>query len=427
MKPRLDWLASLLSVTSGRNQALLITCPIPSQQWSMVVAQSSFRLFTLGGKRWMVREQNKAKGLPSSRTMSLIKQQRLRDNYVNVLLCPSQTRTSLKRNVKMKSEGIWIHVSTHLCTSYCTASRPSTTWPLHISLTSCTSSNPPAPSDPPPLSTLLCPPPASKPHTELSAALLWKSLPPDISNTDSLYHFGPLSVFIDLLFTIIVFVKCPCVIERCWQIKCIIIITFYRSISVRECGGRGGEGGWVILHRPAFNWDEETESDDWKAWNVLKYTLKSTKWQTYKLQHFGLLQWQLGVNGLFWVQIDDMQQEHTGTHGWIRCNECVVNNIRNITQMPYIYIHIHRMDSWSAKQINMITVFFKLQYQQRLLQTMKWECTQKTMWTAITVCEFCVSMFILSVSKTRHKLRLYLLFHLLETWDMSWHKTSLPC
>ena len=41
MKPRLNCLASILSIMSGGNQAPLITCPIPSQQWSMVVAASS--------------------------------------------------------------------------------------------------------------------------------------------------------------------------------------------------------------------------------------------------------------------------------------------------------------------------------------------------------------------------------------------------
>ena len=40
MKPRLNCLASILSAMSGGSQALLITCPIPSQWWSMVVAAS---------------------------------------------------------------------------------------------------------------------------------------------------------------------------------------------------------------------------------------------------------------------------------------------------------------------------------------------------------------------------------------------------
>ena len=40
IEPRLNCLASILIVMSGGNQALLLTCPIPSQQWSIVVAAS---------------------------------------------------------------------------------------------------------------------------------------------------------------------------------------------------------------------------------------------------------------------------------------------------------------------------------------------------------------------------------------------------
>ncbi len=40
MRPRYNFLALILSGMCGENQALLITCPIQSQQWSMVVAAS---------------------------------------------------------------------------------------------------------------------------------------------------------------------------------------------------------------------------------------------------------------------------------------------------------------------------------------------------------------------------------------------------
>ncbi len=40
MRPRLNYLTLILSGMCGENQALLITCPIQSQQWSMVVAAS---------------------------------------------------------------------------------------------------------------------------------------------------------------------------------------------------------------------------------------------------------------------------------------------------------------------------------------------------------------------------------------------------
>ena len=40
MKSILNCLVSILSGMSGGNQAPLITCPIPSQQWSMVLAAS---------------------------------------------------------------------------------------------------------------------------------------------------------------------------------------------------------------------------------------------------------------------------------------------------------------------------------------------------------------------------------------------------
>lgn len=42
MKSILNWLASVVGVLYGENQALLITCSIPCQRWSMVVAASSW-------------------------------------------------------------------------------------------------------------------------------------------------------------------------------------------------------------------------------------------------------------------------------------------------------------------------------------------------------------------------------------------------
>ena len=100
MKPRLNCLASILSVMSGGNQAPLITCPIPSQQWNMVVAASCcggvFQRQGLGDwsglreswteqsteislmKTWsrVLRTSDWAKGSPSNRTMTLSTQPR---------------------------------------------------------------------------------------------------------------------------------------------------------------------------------------------------------------------------------------------------------------------------------------------------------------------------------------------------------------
>ncbi len=45
MRPRYNFLALILSGMCGENQALLITCPIQSQQWSMVVAASCCGVF----------------------------------------------------------------------------------------------------------------------------------------------------------------------------------------------------------------------------------------------------------------------------------------------------------------------------------------------------------------------------------------------
>ena len=62
MRPRLNFLALILSGMCGENQALLITCPIQSQQWNMVVAASCYGgVFQLQGQddwlqlkeRWM--------------------------------------------------------------------------------------------------------------------------------------------------------------------------------------------------------------------------------------------------------------------------------------------------------------------------------------------------------------------------------------
>ncbi len=96
MKARMeDFLALILSGMCGENQALLITCPIQSQQWSMVVAASCCGgVFQLQGQddwlqsreRWMrpstgiswtktfsrvLRTSDWAEGLPSNKTMTL--------------------------------------------------------------------------------------------------------------------------------------------------------------------------------------------------------------------------------------------------------------------------------------------------------------------------------------------------------------------
>ncbi len=90
-----NFLALILSGMCGENQALLITCPIQSQQWSMVVAASCCGgVFQLQGQddwlqsreRWMrpstgiswtktfsrvLRTSDWAEGLPSNKTMTL--------------------------------------------------------------------------------------------------------------------------------------------------------------------------------------------------------------------------------------------------------------------------------------------------------------------------------------------------------------------
>ncbi len=95
MRPRYNFLALILSGMCGENQALLITCPIQSQQWSMVVAASCCGgVFQLQGQddwlqsreRWMrpstgiswtktffrvLRTSDWAEGLPSNKTMTL--------------------------------------------------------------------------------------------------------------------------------------------------------------------------------------------------------------------------------------------------------------------------------------------------------------------------------------------------------------------
>ncbi len=104
----------------GENQALLITCPIQSQQWSMVVAASCCGgVFQLQGQddwlqsreRWMrpstgiswtktfsrvLRTSDWAKGLPSNKTMTpkhtaKITKEWLHNNSVTVLEWPSQS------------------------------------------------------------------------------------------------------------------------------------------------------------------------------------------------------------------------------------------------------------------------------------------------------------------------------------------------
>ncbi len=95
IRPRYNFLALILSGMCGENQALLITCPIQSQQWSMVVAASCcVFFFQLQGQddwlqsreRWMrpstgiswtktfsrvLRTSDWAEGLPSNKTMTL--------------------------------------------------------------------------------------------------------------------------------------------------------------------------------------------------------------------------------------------------------------------------------------------------------------------------------------------------------------------
>ncbi len=95
MRPRYNFLALILSGMCGKNQALLITCPIQSKKWSMVVAASCCGdVFQLQGQddwlqsreRWMrpstgiswtktfsrvLRTSDWAEGLPSNKTMTL--------------------------------------------------------------------------------------------------------------------------------------------------------------------------------------------------------------------------------------------------------------------------------------------------------------------------------------------------------------------
>ncbi len=95
MRPRYNFLALILSSMCGENQALLITCTIQSQQWSMVVAASCCGgVFQLQGQddwlqsreRWMrpstgiswmktfsrvLRTSDWAEGSPSNKTMTL--------------------------------------------------------------------------------------------------------------------------------------------------------------------------------------------------------------------------------------------------------------------------------------------------------------------------------------------------------------------
>ena len=95
MRPRFNFLVLILSGMCGENQALLITCPIQSLQWNMVVGASCCRgVFQLQGQgdwlqlkeRWMrpsteiswrktysrvLRTSDWAEGSPFNRTMTL--------------------------------------------------------------------------------------------------------------------------------------------------------------------------------------------------------------------------------------------------------------------------------------------------------------------------------------------------------------------
>ncbi len=118
MKPRYNFLALILSGMYGENQALLITCPIQSQQWSMVVAASCCGgVFQLQGQddwlqsreRWMrpstgiswtktfsrvLRTSDWAEGLPfqqdnDPKHTAKITKEWLHNNSVTVLEWPS--------------------------------------------------------------------------------------------------------------------------------------------------------------------------------------------------------------------------------------------------------------------------------------------------------------------------------------------------
>ena len=120
MRPRLNFLALILSGMCGENQALLITCPIQSQQWNMVVAVSCYGgVFQLQGQddwlqlkeRWMgpsteiswkktssrvLWTSDWAEGSPSNKYndpkhTAKITKEWLRNNSVTILDWPSQS------------------------------------------------------------------------------------------------------------------------------------------------------------------------------------------------------------------------------------------------------------------------------------------------------------------------------------------------
>ncbi len=91
---KIEHFGLILSGMCGENQALLITCPIQSQQWSMVVAASAVGVFSAAGTGRLVAIEGKmnaakyrdildenllqsaqdlrlAEGLPSNKTMTL--------------------------------------------------------------------------------------------------------------------------------------------------------------------------------------------------------------------------------------------------------------------------------------------------------------------------------------------------------------------
>lgn len=113
----------------------------------------------------------------------------------------------------------WLPVNISNSNSFCSPSRSSTTWPLHICpISSLSPRLQPAPSDPPALSTSLCPLPAPAPW-ELSFQPLCHSPASTITNTDSLlfkstFKMPPICPFNSFIFvfyclTLFSVLECP--------------------------------------------------------------------------------------------------------------------------------------------------------------------------------------------------------------------------